>query len=459
MEESTGSPLQITDHRSQLTRLKVMTVVGTRPEIIRLSRVMAALDASPAIEHITVHTGQNYDYELNEVFYEDMGVRKPDYFLNAAGATATATVGQILINIDPILEEVKPDAFLVLGDTNSCLCAIPAKKRHIPIFHMEAGNRCFDQRVPEETNRKIVDHIADINLTYSDIAREYLLREGLPADRIIKTGSPMFEVLNHYMPKIQASDVLERMGLEKGKYFVVSAHREENISNDKNFFGLLESLNQIAEKYQYPIIVSTHPRTRKRLEEVKSQGKSEKSLGNDDKSQVKSNKSQVSEQFPNSNSRSPVPNPQSPITLHPLIQWQKPLGFSDYNALQINSFAVLSDSGTISEESSIMNFRALNIRDAHERPEAMEEASVMMVGLNPERILQCLAQLELQAIGPRLSNNREQPLANSSQITDHSSLLTTFRPVSDYSMPNVSEKMVRIILSYTSYIKRVVWSE
>jgi len=269
-----------------MKKLKVMTVVGTRPEIIRLSRVMAALDASPAIEHITVHTGQNYDYELNEVFYEDMGVRKPDYFLNAAGATATATVGQILINIDPILEEVKPDAFLVLGDTNSCLCAIPAKKRHIPIFHMEAGNRCFDQRVPEETNRKIVDHISDINLTYSDIAREYLLREGLPADRIIKTGSPMFEVLNHYLPSIESSDVLERLALEEGKFFVVSSHREENISNDKNFFGLLESLNLIAEKYGFPIIVSTHPRTRKRIKEFKSQGKSESSQVESDKSQV-----------------------------------------------------------------------------------------------------------------------------------------------------------------------------
>ena len=393
-----------------------MTVVGTRPEIIRLSRVMAALDASPAIEHITVHTGQNYDYELNEVFYEDMGVRKPDYFLNAAGATATATVGQILINIDPLLEEVKPDAFLVLGDTNSCLCAIPAKKRHIPIFHMEAGNRCFDQRVPEETNRKIVDHISDINLTYSDIAREYLLREGLPADRIIKTGSPMYEVIHHYMPKIQASDVLERMGLEKGKYFVVSAHREENISNDKNFYGLLESLNQIAEKYKYPIIVSTHPRTRKRLEQL-----------------------------------NPIESAQSASSafhLHPLIQWQKPMGFSDYNALQINAFAVLSDSGTISEESSIMNFRALNIRDAHERPEAMEEASVMMVGLNPQRIMQGLEQLESQIVGLRQS-----------LVTNHQSLVTTFRPVSDFSMPNVSEKMVRIILSYTSYIKRVVWNE
>ncbi len=376
-----------------------MTVVGTRPEIIRLSRVMAALDTSPAIDHITVHTGQNYDYELNEVFYEDMGVRKPDYFLNAAGATATATVGQILINIDPILEEVKPDAFLVLGDTNSCLCAIPAKKRHIPIFHMEAGNRCFDQRVPEETNRKIVDHVSDINLTYSDIAREYLLREGLSADRIIKTGSPMFEVLNYYLPKIESSKILDKMGLEKGKYFVVSAHREENINSTKNFNGLLDSLNLIAEKYNYPIIVSTHPRTRKKLDEIQE-----------------SNNSKV---------------------LNPLIQWQKPMGFSDYNSLQINAYAVLSDSGTISEESSTMNFRALNIRDAHERPEAMEEASVMMVGLNPERIMQALEQLEMQKVGKDRN----------------------FRNVSDYSMPNVSEKVVRIILSYTDYIKRVVWSE
>lgn len=453
MNQPTDKSSQITDHRSQITRLRVMTVVGTRPEIIRLSRVMAALDASPAIEHITVHTGQNYDYELNEVFYEDMGVRKPDYFLNAAGATATATVGQILINIDPILEEVKPDAFLVLGDTNSCLCAIPAKKRHIPIFHMEAGNRCFDQRVPEETNRKIVDHIADINLTYSDIAREYLLREGLPADRIIKTGSPMFEVLNHYMPKIQASEVLKRMGLEKGKYFVVSAHREENISNDKNFFGLLESLKQIAEKYQYPIVVSTHPRTRKRLEALDA--------GNQlsvmsDQSQLTHYSSRITAHT------SQITFHRSQITLHPLIQWQKPLGFSDYNALQINAFAVLSDSGTISEESSIMNFRALNIREAHERPESMEEASVMMVGLNPERILQGLAQLEHQAVGERSQpvTSHQSPITNDqSLMTSHKSQITTFRTVSDYSMPNVSEKMVRIILSYTSYIKRVVWNE
>jgi len=392
-----------------MNKLKVMTVVGTRPEIIRLSRVIAALDRSDAIEHILVHTGQNYDYELNQLFFEDLAIRKPDFFLNAAGVTSAETIGQIIIKIDPLLESEKPDAFLVLGDTNSCLCAIPAKKRHIPIFHMEAGNRCFDQRVPEETNRKIVDHISDINLTYSDIAREYLLREGLPADRIIKTGSPMFEVLNHYLPSIESSDVLERLALEEGKFFVVSSHREENISNDKNFFGLLESLNLIAEKYGFPIIVSTHPRTRKRIKEFKSQGKSESS-------QVESDKSQVE--------------------LHPLIQWQKPMGFFDFNCLQLNAFAVLSDSGTISEESSMLNFRALNLREAHERPEAMEEASVMMVGLNPERIMQGLTQLHDQKTG--VGRN--------------------FRPVADYSMPNVSEKMVRIILSYTDYIKRTVSS-
>lgn len=383
-----------------MKKLKVITVVGTRPEIIRLSRVMAKLDESPAIEHITVHTGQNYDYELNEVFYEDLEIRKPDYFLNAAGTSATATIGQILINIEPVLEKERPDAFLVLGDTNSCLCAIPAKKRHIPIFHMEAGNRCFDQRVPEETNRKIVDHISDVNLTYSDIAREYLLREGLPADGIIKTGSPMFEVLNYYLPKIQESDILHKLGLVREKYFVVSAHREENISSDKNFFILLEMLNQMAERYGMPIIVSTHPRTRKRLESM---------------TQIQS----------------------SSANIHPLIQWQKPLGFSDYNALQMNAFAVLSDSGTISEESSILNFRALNIREAHERPEAMEEASVMMSGLGYERVMQCLLQLKEQ-------KTRET---------------RTFRQVADYSMPNVSDKVVRIILSYTSYIKRVVWGE
>jgi UDP-N-acetylglucosamine 2-epimerase (non-hydrolysing) len=382
-----------------MKKLKVMTVVGTRPEIIRLSRVMAALDNSPAVDHVTVHTGQNYDYELNEVFYEDLGVRKPDYFLNAAALSPAATIGQILINIDPLLEEVKPDAFLVLGDTNSCLCAIPAKKRHIPIFHMEAGNRCFDQRVPEETNRKIVDHIADINLTYSDIAREYLLREGLSADRIIKTGSPMFEVLNFYKDQIVQSNILSELRLEKGQYFLVSAHREENISSDTNFFGLLHALNAVAAQYQYPIIVSTHPRTRKRLEQIQTNSKSQ-------------------------------------LTLNPLIQWQKPMGFSDYNALQMNSKVVLSDSGTISEESSILNFRALNIRDAHERPEAMEETSVMMVGMNTERILQGIAQLDLQLFGEERN----------------------FRKVQDYSMPNVSEKVVRIILSYTDYINRVVWA-
>ena len=448
----------------KMKKLKVLTVVGTRPEIIRLSRVMAKLDESEAIEHITVHTGQNYDYELNEIFYEDLGIRKPDYFLNAAGATATATIGQILINIEPILEAVQPDAFLVLGDTNSCLCAIPAKKRHIPIFHMEAGNRCFDQRVPEETNRKIVDHISDINMPYSSIAREYLLREGLPADRIIKTGSPMFEVLNHYMPKIQSSDVLTRLGLEKERYFVVSAHREENINNEKNFKGLLTALNQIAEKYNYPIIVSTHPRTRKKLEQISNQS----SVISNQSAPTADHRSQITDY------RSPITDHRSQITDHtsqinPLIQFLKPLGFSDYNALQISAYAVLSDSGTISEESSIMNFRALNIRDAHERPEAMEEASVMMVGLNPERILQGLVQLQYQQTGERPTDHR-------SQITDHASRITNlreahpenevirepitqFRPVADYSMPNVSDKVVRIILGYTDYIKRTVWRE
>ncbi|WP_064965589.1 non-hydrolyzing UDP-N-acetylglucosamine 2-epimerase [Tenacibaculum ovolyticum] len=377
-----------------MKKLKVVTVVGTRPEIIRLSCTLIALDKSDAIEHVLVHTGQNYDYELNEIFFEDLGLRKPDHFLEAAGKNATETVGNILIKIDPILEQENPDAFLVLGDTNSCLCAIPAKKRKIPVFHMEAGNRCFDQRVPEETNRKIVDHVSDINLTYSSIAREYLLREGLSPDRVIKTGSPMYEVLHKFLPKIEASNVLEKLGLEKNKFFVVSSHREENISNPKNFKGLIDSLNQIAETYDYPIIVSTHPRTRNML-----------------------------------NSKN--------METHKNIQFLKPLGFSDYNALQMHSFAVLSDSGTISEESSILNFHALNIRDAHERPEAMEEASVMMVGLNPERIMQGLAALNVQERSPKRN----------------------FREVYDYSMPNVSEKMVRIILSYTDYIKRVVWSE
>ncbi len=377
-----------------MQKLKVLTVVGTRPEIIRLACVLQKLDASEAIEHILVHTGQNYDYELNEVFFEDLGLRRPDYFLNAAGTNATTTAGQILINIDPVLEEVQPDAFLVLGDTNSCLCAIAAKKRHIPIFHMEAGNRCFDQRVPEESNRKIVDHTADINMTYSDIAREYLLAEGLRPDRIIKTGSPMFEVLTTYLPKVQQSTILKDLKLEKDQYFVVSAHREENISSEKNFFNLVEVLNQVAAKYNLPVIVSTHPRTRKMIE-------------------------------------------KQDIQFHAHVKLMKPMGLSDYLALQVNSKAVLSDSGTISEESSILNFRALNIREAHERPEAMEEASVIMVGINPERVMQGLVQLEQQKPG----NDRN------------------FRPVADYSMPNVSDKVVRIILSYTDYVKRVVWNE
>ncbi len=398
-----------------MKKLKVLTVVGTRPEIIRLSEVLKKLDATSSIEHTLVHTGQNYDYELNEVFFSDLGLRKPNYFLNAAGKNATETAGQILINIDPVLAEVQPDAFLVLGDTNSCLCAIAAKKRHIPIFHMEAGNRCFDQRVPEETNRRIVDHISDINLTYSDIAREYLLREGLPADRIIKTGSPMFEVLNANKDKIDTSDVLSRLSLEKEKYFLVSAHREENINCDKNFFGLINTLNRIAETYGYPIIVSTHPRTRKRLEQLYHT-----------QQQPHNNDNPTTTTFPLM-----LPN------LNSLICWMKPLGFHNYNHLQKNAFAVLSDSGTISEESSIMNFPALNIREAHERPEAMEEASVMMVGLNTERILQGLVILETQQRGE----------------------LRNFRPVADYCMPNVSDKVLRIILSYTDYVNRIVWSK
>lgn len=374
-----------------MKKLKVMTVVGTRPEIIRLSAVINRLEESEAIEHILVHTGQNYDYELNEVFFKDFKLKKPDYFLNAATGTAVETIGNILVKIDPIMEEVKPDAFLVLGDTNSCLTAIAAKRRHIPIFHMEAGNRCFDQRVPEETNRKIVDHISDINLTYSDIAREYILKEGLPADRVIKTGSPMFEVLNSRKEDIEKSDVLDRLGLEEGKYFVVSAHREENINSEANFLDLVDSLNTVAEKYNMPLIVSTHPRTRKMIE---SKG----------------------------------------IKFNPLIRTMKPLGFNDYVKLQIKAKAVLSDSGTISEESSTLGFKALNIRQAHERPEAMEEASVMMVGLKKERILQGLEVLETQK-------------------------KDTLRRVADYSMPNVSDKVLRIILSYTDYINRVVWGK
>lgn len=372
-----------------MKRLKVMTVVGTRPEIIRLSAVINKLDESGAVEHILVHTGQNYDYELNEVFFRDFNLRKPDYFLDAATGTAVETIGNILIKIDPILEREKPDALLVLGDTNSCLSAIAAKRRHIPIFHMEAGNRCFDQRVPEETNRKIVDHTADINLTYSDIAREYLLAEGFPADRIIKTGSPMFEVINSRKTDIDNSDVLERLNLRGGQYFVVSAHREENINSEENFLDLIESLNAIAEKYRLPLIVSTHPRTRKMIE---AKG----------------------------------------ITFNPLVKTMKPLGFNDYVKLQTKSKAVLSDSGTISEESSILGFKALNIRQAHERPEAMEEAAVMMVGLKKDRILQGLEVLETQQKG-------------------------MLRLVSDYNMPNVSDKVLRIILSYTDYVNRVVW--
>ncbi|WP_339093889.1 UDP-N-acetylglucosamine 2-epimerase (non-hydrolyzing) [Deinococcus sp. VB142] len=367
-----------------------MSVVGTRPEIIRLSRVLARLDEYT--EHVIVHTGQNYDYELNEIFFNDLGVRKPDHFLNAATGTASETIGNILIKVDAVMAEEKPEAVLILGDTNSCLSAIPAKRRKIPIFHMEAGNRCFDQRVPEETNRRIVDHTSDINLTYSDIAREYLLREGLPPDRIIKTGSPMFEVLTHYMPQIQASDVLTRLGLKQGEYFVVSAHREENIESDINLENLALSLNTIAETYGQRVIVSTHPRTQKRID---AKG----------------------------------------IQFHKNVELLKPLGFHDYNHLQMHAHAVLSDSGTITEESSILNFPALNIREAHERPEGMEEASVMMVGLAPERIMQGLRILEDQPRG-------EQRL---------------LRQVADYSMPNVSDKVLRIIQSYTDYVNRVVW--
>lgn len=375
-----------------MKKLKVMSVVGTRPEIIRLSRVLAKLDLH--CEHIIVHTGQNYDFELNEVFFNDLGVRKPNYFLNAAGKNAATTIGQIIIKVDEVLEEVNPDAMLVLGDTNSCISALPAKRRKIPIFHMEAGNRCFDQRVPEETNRRIVDHTADINLTYSTIARDYLLNEGLPPDRVIKTGSPMFEVLSHYMDQIDHSEILERLKLEKYKYFVVSAHREENVDSPKQLEKLASVLNAVAQKYNFPVIISTHPRTRNRID-------------------------------------------AAGIVFHKNIQLLKPLGFHDYNHLQKNSMAVLSDSGTITEESSIMNFPAVNIREAHERPEGFEEASVMMVGLEVERVMQALSILETQPRG------QERLL----------------RQVADYSMPNVSDKIVRIIHSYTDYVKRVVWKE
>lgn len=373
-----------------MKKLKVMTVVGTRPEIIRLSAVINKLEASKAVEHILVHTGQNYDYELNEVFFKDFKLKKPDYFLNAATGNAVETIGTILVRIDPVLEEVKPDAFLVLGDTNSSLCAIAAKRKHVPVFHMEAGNRCFDQRVPEETNRRIVDHIADINLPYSDIAREYLLREGLPPDRVIKTGSPMLEVLQSKRKEIEKSDVLGRLGLDPGKYFVVSAHREENIDSEDNFLDLVESMNLVAQHYRLPLIVSAHPRTKKMLDARK-------------------------------------------VELDPLIVLRKPLGFIDFVKLQMEAKAVLSDSGTISEEASILGLRALNIRQAHERPEAMEEAAVMMVGLKSGRILQGLEVLETQ--------DRE-----------------TLARVADYCVSNVSDKVLRIILSYTDYVNRTVWN-
>lgn len=377
-----------------MKKLRVVSVVGTRPEIIRLSRVLSALDKY--CEHVLVHTGQNYDYELNQVFFDDLGVKKPDYFLNSADGSKSAanTIGNLISAVDEVLAEVQPDAMLVLGDTNSCLSVIPAKRRKIPIFHMEAGNRCFDLRVPEETNRRIVDHTADINLTYSTIARDYLLREGLHPDQVIKTGSPMFEVLNHYMPQIAASDVLQRLGLEKHRYFVVSAHREENIESDRAFGKLVAVLNMVAEEQQLPVIVSTHPRTQKRVDATGA-------------------------------------------TFHPLVKLLKPLGFHDYVHLQMNAKAVMSDSGTISEESSILNFPALNLREAHERPEGMEEASVMMVGLECDRVRQALTILEDQQRGD----------------------LRNFRPVADYSMPNVSDKVVRIIHSYTDYVKRVVWKQ
>ncbi len=377
-----------------MKKLKVMSVVGTRPEIIRLSRVLAALDQH--CDHILVHTGQNYDYELNQVFFDDLSVRKPDYFLNSAeGSTGAAnTIGNLITAVDHVLAEVKPDAMLVLGDTNSCLSVIPAKRRKVPIFHMEAGNRCFDLRVPEETNRRIVDHTSDINLTYSTIARDYLLREGLPPDQVIKTGSPMYEVLNHYMPQIQASDALKRLGLTEAQYFVVSAHREENIESDRSFSKLVQVLNGVAEDYKLPVVVSTHPRTQKRVDATGS-------------------------------------------TFHPNVRLLKPLGFHDYVNLQMHAKAVLSDSGTINEESSILNFPALNLREAHERPEGMEEAAVMMVGLELERVRQGLAILQTQTQGKE----------------------RTLRLVADYSMPNVSDKVVRIIHSYTDYVKRVVWKQ
>lgn len=377
-----------------MKKLKVASVVGTRPEIIRLSRVLAELDRY--CDHVLVHTGQNYDYELNQVFFDDLGIRKPDFFLSSAEGSKSAanTIGNLISAVDGVLAEVQPDAMLVLGDTNSCLSVIPAKRRKIPIFHMEAGNRCFDQRVPEETNRRIVDHTADINLTYSSIARDYLLREGLPPDQVIKTGSPMFEVLHHYMPQIKASDAVIRLGLNAEQYFVVSAHREENIESDRSFNKLVGILNAVAEDHGLPLVVSTHPRTQKRVD-------------------------------------------ATGVKFHPQVRLMKPLGFHDYVNLQMHAKAVLSDSGTINEESSILNFPALNIREAHERPEGMEEASVMMVGLEVDRVRQGLAILNDQMRGEGRN----------------------LRLVADYSMPNVSAKVVRIIHSYTDYIKRVVWKQ
>ena len=375
-----------------MNKLKIVTVIGTRPEIIRLACVIKKLDTH--CEHILVHTGQNYDYELNEIFFDDLDVRQPDYFLDAAGSSSAETIGNVIIKVDKVLAELEPDAMLVLGDTNSCMAVLPAKRRKIPTFHMEAGNRCFDQRVPEEINRRLVDHMSDINLTYSSIARDYLIREGLPADMIIKIGSPMFEVLNTYRHGINNSDILTRLKLSEFEFFVVSAHREENIDDDVNLFKLVESLNTIADTYQMPIIVSTHPRTQKRLNSMN-------------------------------------------MELHTLIKLLKPLGFTDYNKLQVSAKAVLSDSGTINEESSIMNFPALNLREAHERPEGMEEAVVIMAGLEKERVMQCLAVIEDQSRGN----------------------VRLIRQVEDYSMPNVSDKVVRIIHSYTDYVNRVVWKK
>lgn len=373
-----------------MKKMKIVTVFGTRPEIIRLSRVMAKLDQY--CDHIMVHTGQNYDYELNEIFFRDLEVRRPDHFLNAAGRNGAETISKVIMAVDEVLEGIKPDAMLVLGDTNSCMAVIPAKRRKIPVFHMEAGNRCFDQRVPEEINRRIVDHTADINLTYSSIAREYLLREGLPPDAVIKTGSPMCEVLNHYRPGIDASDVLARLVLEPNQFFLISAHREENIDSDKNFSKLVNVLNVVADRFSLPVIVSTHPRTQKRIDAMSA-------------------------------------------SFHPQVRLLKPLGFKDYVKLQMSAKATLSDSGTINEESSILNFPALNIREAHERPEGMEEGAVMMVGLEAERVMQALAILDGQLSGPERG----------------------LRQVADYSMPNVSDKVVRIVHSYTDYVNRVVW--